>query len=168
MVTSAIDLLTRFRRESTRRPERAAVVAPSESVTFGELGERVERTARVLGGAGAEPGTTVALDLPRGVDLVTAMLAVWRTGAAYVPLDPARSARRRRRLAEEAGARLVLTAGPDDFEWPEGTRRLVLAPGLGLPGSGAPAAGPVPASDVPYGAAALVVQASGGTGAPGS
>ena len=167
MVTSAIDLLTRFRRESTRRPERAAVVAPSESVTFGELGERVERTARVLGGAGAEPGTTVALDLPRGVDLVTAMLAVWRTGAAYVPLDPARSARRRRRLAEEAGARLVLTAGPDDFEWPEGTRRLVLAPGLGLPGSGAPAAGPVPASDVPYGAAALVVQASGGTGAPG-
>ncbi|WP_371634853.1 amino acid adenylation domain-containing protein [Streptomyces zaomyceticus] len=167
MVTSAIDLLTRFRRESTRRPERAAVVAPSESVTFGELGERVERTARVLGGAGAEPGTTVALALPRGVDLVTAMLAVWRTGAAYVPLDPARSARRRRRLAEEAGARLVLTAGPDDFEWPEGTRRLVLAPGLGLPGSGAPAAGPVPASDVPYGAAALVVQASGGTGAPG-
>ncbi|MET9724180.1 amino acid adenylation domain-containing protein [Streptomyces zaomyceticus] len=168
MVTSAIDLLTRFRGESTRHPERAAVVAPSESVTFGELGERVERAARVLGAAGAEPGTTVALDLPRGVDLVTAMLAVWRTGAAYAPLDPASSARRRRRLAEEAGARLVLTAGPDDTEWPEGTRRLVLAAGLGLPGPDAPAAGPVRAGGVPYGAAALVVRVSGDSGAPGA
>ncbi|MDV5142803.1 hypothetical protein R1T08_00285 [Streptomyces sp. SBC-4] len=45
MVTSAIDLLTRFLREAARHPERAAVVTPSESVTFGDLGERAERTA---------------------------------------------------------------------------------------------------------------------------
>lgn len=132
MVTSAIDLLTRFLREAARHPERAAVVTPSESVPFGELGERVERTARLLSAAGAAPGTTVALNLPRGVDLVTAMLAVWRAGATYVSLDPAHPAHRRRLSAEDAGARLVLTAMPDDTDWPAGMRRLDIAAGLDL------------------------------------
>ncbi|WP_405861090.1 amino acid adenylation domain-containing protein [Streptomyces sp. NBC_00090] len=162
MVTSAIDLLTRFLREAARHPERAAVVTPSESVTFAELDERAERTARALSAAGAEPGTTVALNLPRGVDLVTAMLAVWRAGAAYVPLDPADPAHRRRLLAEDAGARLVLTAGPDDTEWPAGTRRLDLASGLDPFASGTPA----PARDVPDAAPAYVVHTSGSTGRP--
>ena len=162
MVTSALDLLTRFAREAARHAERAAVVTPSESVTFGELAERVERTARALSAAGAEPGTTVALDLPRGVDLVTAMLAVWWAGAAYVPLDPAQPAHWRRLLAEDAGARLVVTAGPDGAEWPAGLRRLELASESGSFASGAP----VPARDVPDGAPAYVVHASGGTSCP--
>ncbi|MFD9423580.1 MULTISPECIES: amino acid adenylation domain-containing protein [unclassified Streptomyces] len=162
MVTSAIDLLTRFLREAARHPERAAVVTPSESVTFGELDERVERTARALSSAGAEPGTTVALNLPRGVGLVTAMLAVWRAGAAYVPLDPAHPAHRRRLLAEDAGARLVLTAGTDGTEWPTGTRRLDPASGPGPFASGTPA----PAREVPDGAAACVVHTSGPFGCP--
>ncbi|MFD3663646.1 amino acid adenylation domain-containing protein, partial [Streptomyces sp. NPDC058659] len=157
MVTSAIDLLTRFLREAARHPERAAVVTPSESVTFGELGERAERTARVLGAAGAAPGTTVALNLPRGVDLVTAMLAVWRTGAAYVPLDPAQPAHLRRLSVEDAGARLVLTTGPDDTEWPVGTRRVDLTAGPDLPSDSDPASDPDPASglDLPFGLDAL-------------
>ncbi|MEV5687391.1 amino acid adenylation domain-containing protein [Streptomyces sp. NPDC052164] len=162
MVTSAIDLLTRFLREAARHPERAAVVTPSESVTFGELGERVERTARALNSAGAEPGTAVALNLPRGIGLVTAMLAVWRVGAAYVPLDPAHPAHRRRLLAEQAGARLVLTAETDRTEWPAGARRLDPASGPGPFAWGTPA----PVSDVPDGAAACVVHASGTLGLP--
>ncbi|MEE1739738.1 amino acid adenylation domain-containing protein [Streptomyces sp. BE147] len=162
MVTSAIDLLTRFVREAARHPERAAVVTPSESVTFGGLGERVERTARVLSSAGAEPGTTVALELPRGIGLVTAMLAVWRAGAAYVPLDPAHPAHRRRLLAEDAGARLVLTAGADGTEWPTGIRCVDPASG---PGPSAPGT-PAPARDVPGGAAACVVHVPGNAGRP--
>ncbi|MDV5142802.1 amino acid adenylation domain-containing protein [Streptomyces sp. SBC-4] len=123
----------------------------------------------MLSAAGAGPGTTVALDLPRGVDLVAAMLAVWRAGAVYVSLDPDRPAHRRRLLAEDAGARLVVTAGPDDTPWPAGTRRLELAPGIGPLPSGTPApARDVPdeasARDVPDEAPACVVHTSGSTG----
>lgn len=46
MVTRAFDLLTRFVRGAARHPERPAVVTPSESVDYGELLTRVERTAR--------------------------------------------------------------------------------------------------------------------------
>ncbi|MFD4371344.1 amino acid adenylation domain-containing protein [Streptomyces sp. NPDC058486] len=113
MVTSAIDLLTRFLREADRHPERAAVVTPSESVTFGELRERVERTARSLSEAGAGPGTTVFLELASGVDLVTAMLAVWRAGAAYAPPGPGLPVVEdgRHVLVGDGGARLVVASG---------------------------------------------------------
>ncbi|MFE4588404.1 amino acid adenylation domain-containing protein [Streptomyces laurentii] len=151
MVTSAIDLLARFLREVARHPERAAVVTPSESVTFGALGERVERLARALRAVGAGPGAIVALELPRGVDLVAARLAVWRVGAAYVSLDPARPAEQVRLLAEESGARVVVAAGPDGSVWPADTRRLDLAadPGL-LASDAAPAAHEVPDDSPAY------------------
>ncbi|MER8235855.1 amino acid adenylation domain-containing protein [Streptomyces sp. NPDC094049] len=177
MVTSALDLLTRFRRVSARWPERVAVVTPSESVTFGALGERVERTTRALRGAGVEAGTTVALDLPRGAGPVAAMLAVWWLGAVCVPLDPARPAYRRRPPAGDNAASVraehpqaggafatrpggVVVTGPGDSGWPEGTRCLRLPSDLGPFGVGAP----VPVGEVADDAAAFVVHVPGGAG----
>ncbi|MEU8759666.1 amino acid adenylation domain-containing protein [Streptomyces sp. NPDC048659] len=94
MVTSAHELLGPFLRESAGHPGRAAVTTPAESVSFGELAARTERTARALRAAGAGPGTAVAFRLPRGADLVAAMLAAWRVGAGYVhvPSGPGGSA----------------------------------------------------------------------------
>ncbi|MFJ2787260.1 MULTISPECIES: amino acid adenylation domain-containing protein [unclassified Streptomyces] len=162
MVTSALDLLTRFSHVSARCPERVAVVTPSESVTFGALGARVERTTRELGAAGVGPGTTVVLDLARGVGPVAAMLAVWWLGTAYVPLDPARPAYRRRPPAGDTGARTVVVTGPGGTGWPEGTRRpdLPSAPGASAAGT------PVPVGEVADGAAAFVLPAMEGAGPP--
>ncbi|MFF9499865.1 amino acid adenylation domain-containing protein [Streptomyces sp. NPDC014656] len=132
MVTNAIDLLTRFLREADRHPGRAAVVTAAGPVTFGALRARVERAGRALRAAGAGPGTTVALGLPRGADLVTAMLAVWWAGAAYVPLDSDQQVLGGRRFAGGTGALLVLAPEPPDgAERPRDPRRLDPAAVLG-------------------------------------
>ncbi|MFD6585600.1 amino acid adenylation domain-containing protein, partial [Streptomyces anulatus] len=89
-----------FARQAEADPERPAVLADDAELTYGELHERSDRLARVLAGRGAAPGRLVAVALPRTADLVTALLAVAKTGAAYVPLDP-----------EHPSARLALILG---------------------------------------------------------
>ncbi|MGO4447249.1 amino acid adenylation domain-containing protein, partial [Mycobacterium sp. 2YAF39] len=57
------------------------------SVTYRELDEAADRLARVLAGCGAGPGHCVALLLPRSVEAVVSILAVLKSGAAYLPID---------------------------------------------------------------------------------
>ncbi|WP_329268215.1 non-ribosomal peptide synthase/polyketide synthase [Streptomyces sp. NBC_01451] len=76
-----------FRAQVARTPDATAVVFGEQALTYAELDERVERTARVLAGLGAGPEQTVAVALPRSAELIIALLAVHRTGAAYLPLD---------------------------------------------------------------------------------
>ncbi|MEW1646160.1 non-ribosomal peptide synthase/polyketide synthase [Streptomyces sp. NPDC091219] len=77
-----------FRAQAARTPDAKALVFEGQELTYAELDTRVERTARVLAGLGAGPERTVAVALPRSLDLVVALLAVHRAGAAYLPLDP--------------------------------------------------------------------------------
>ncbi|MFI6479292.1 amino acid adenylation domain-containing protein [Nonomuraea sp. NPDC050663] len=82
-----------------------------ESVTYAELGGRVDRlAARMTGVERVRVGETVAVLLPRGFDLVTAILATLRCGGAYVPLDARWPADRQRRILQECGARLLVTS----------------------------------------------------------
>ncbi len=68
----------------------AAGVSPGEpsSLTFQALEERANQLAWRLRRAGAQPGSYVGILLERGIDLVVALLAAAKSGAAYVPLDP--------------------------------------------------------------------------------
>ncbi|MHA6757718.1 non-ribosomal peptide synthase/polyketide synthase [Streptacidiphilus sp. PAMC 29251] len=77
-----------FRAQAARTPGALALVLGEQRLSYAELDSRVERTARVLAGLGAAPERTVGVALPRSVELVVALLAVHRTGAAYLPLDP--------------------------------------------------------------------------------
>ncbi|MFD4291820.1 amino acid adenylation domain-containing protein [Rhodococcus sp. NPDC058532] len=72
---------------AARMPDEVALVFEEQRVTYGQLARRVEGLARHLIGRGARPETVVALALPRTVEMVVALFAVLRTGAAYLPLE---------------------------------------------------------------------------------
>ncbi len=81
-------------RQATAHPAAVALVTGGVEMTYAELDERASRLAHLLVDAGAGPDRPVALCLPREPELIVAMLAVLKAGAAYVPLDPAHPAAR--------------------------------------------------------------------------
>ncbi|WP_416987042.1 condensation domain-containing protein, partial [Streptomyces sp. T028] len=100
-----------FAAQAARIADAVAVVRGDERVTYGELAGRVDRLAHVLVGRGVGVGSVVGLCVEPGVDLVVALLGVWRAGAAYVPLDPALPAERLAFMVADSGAALVIDGG---------------------------------------------------------
>ncbi|MGW6598678.1 amino acid adenylation domain-containing protein [Streptomyces sp. NPDC055036] len=109
---SAATLPRLVERWAARTPEAPAVTCGPDLLSYGELNARANRLAGALIRRGAGPGNTVAVLLPRSVELVTAILAVTKTGAAYVPIDPAWPADRVGTIM--ADARPVCVVTPDD------------------------------------------------------
>ncbi|WP_461124611.1 amino acid adenylation domain-containing protein [Saccharothrix stipae] len=73
--------------QARRTPDATALVFGDQRLTYAQLQDRVDTLARLLIGRGAGPERVVALALPRTTDMVVALFAVLRTGAAYLPLD---------------------------------------------------------------------------------
>nr|WP_062330537.1 non-ribosomal peptide synthetase [Herbidospora sakaeratensis] len=96
-------------RHARERPESAAVVCAAGVTTYADLDAGANRLAHHLRGLGAGPGTLVAVCLPPGPELVTSVLAVLRSGAAYVPLDPAHRGDRLTGCLADSGALTVIT-----------------------------------------------------------
>ncbi|HEY4059961.1 MAG TPA: amino acid adenylation domain-containing protein, partial [Kofleriaceae bacterium] len=92
-----------------RTPEAIAVVCADVRLTYRELGARVERVAGWLSARGVTRGDRVAVAVDRTADMVVAVLAVLRIGAAYVPIDPEYPAQRQAFVRSDAGAVLELT-----------------------------------------------------------
>ncbi|MFD0394688.1 AMP-binding protein [Streptomyces nogalater] len=78
-------------------------------LTYAELGTRADALAHALVAHGAAPDRPVGVLLPRGLDLVVTLLAVWRAGAAYLPLDPGHPSARLSGLIEQTGLTLIVT-----------------------------------------------------------
>jgi len=91
--------------------ERVALVAEDRCLTFAELDERSNRLAQHLLDSGVLPGSLVGISLERTSDLVVAAVAVWKSGAGYVPLDPAYPSARLEFMAQRADLRLIITTG---------------------------------------------------------
>ncbi|MGW8062456.1 amino acid adenylation domain-containing protein [Streptomyces ziwulingensis] len=92
-----------------RAPDTVAVRDAHGELTYRELHERANRLARLLVGRGAGPEQLVGLLLPRSADTLVAMLAVLKSGAAYLPLDPAYPDERLRLMVEDAQPACLLT-----------------------------------------------------------
>ena len=75
--------------EVARTPDAVAVTCGGRSVTYRELDEAANRLAHLLAARGAGPGQFVALLFSRSAEAIAAILAVLKTGAAYLPMDPA-------------------------------------------------------------------------------
>jgi amino acid adenylation domain-containing protein len=82
------DLSAAVSRQAIRTPEAAAVVFDDQVLTYAELDVWSDRLAAKLVDDGARPGAIVGVSLARSVELVVALLAVAKSGAAFLPLDP--------------------------------------------------------------------------------
>ncbi|WP_051098431.1 non-ribosomal peptide synthetase [Sporichthya polymorpha] len=99
-------------------PDAVALVTADGSWTYAELEARVNRIARALLARGAGPERVVALALPRAADMVAALFAVLRTGAAYLPIDADTPADRVAFVLADAEPVCVLTTAARDGQLP--------------------------------------------------
>jgi amino acid adenylation domain-containing protein len=97
--------------QAAQTPDAVAVAGEDTSLTYAELDERTNRLARVLAARGAGPEQVVAVMMDRSAELIIALLAVLKAGAAYLPVDPGCPAEQVEFMLAAAGPRCVLTAG---------------------------------------------------------
>ncbi|GAB2687148.1 amino acid adenylation domain-containing protein [Nocardia thraciensis] len=98
-----------FERTAAVRGDAIAVVCGAESLSYAELDRRAERLAARIAGCGAGPGNFVALALPRTLELVVAVVATVKAGAAYVPLDTGYPEQRLREIVGDTNPILIVT-----------------------------------------------------------
>ncbi|MGW0776400.1 amino acid adenylation domain-containing protein, partial [Streptomyces sp. NPDC002835] len=98
-----------FEQRVRETPDAPAVVFDGNTLTYAEFDERVNRLAHRLLGEGVRRGDRVAVTMERSFELVTALYAVHKAGAAYVPVDPGLPADRIAFMVADARPALLLT-----------------------------------------------------------
>lgn len=159
-------LATRFEAQARATPDAPALsmVGGAAPLTYAALDAAANGLAHALQAQGAEPGGIVAICLPRATDIVVAMLAVLKAGAAFLPMDPSYPQAVRDHMLADSGARLMV-ADPDMA--PDVAPGLAPAPGLALitplapPMVGAPPRAAPDPDRLTY-----VIYTSGSTGVP--
>ncbi|MFD9076876.1 non-ribosomal peptide synthetase, partial [Streptomyces lasiicapitis] len=107
-----------FERQVARTPDASAVVCGEVRLSYAELNTRANRLAHRLIAAGTGPEQVVAVALPRTADLIVALVAVLKTGAAYLPIDPRHPADRIAFMLQDAAPACVVTAYDTGCELP--------------------------------------------------
>jgi len=99
-----------FEGQVTLTPEAMAIVQGERSFTYQELNEQANRLAHYLIARGLGPESLVGITLDRSPEMVVAILAAWKSGAAYLPLDPEYPSARVEHMLADAQPRVVITA----------------------------------------------------------
>ncbi|WP_407836839.1 amino acid adenylation domain-containing protein [Streptomyces sp. DSM 116496] len=115
-----------FEAQVRRAPEAVAVSFGETSVTYRELNERANRLARLLVARGARPERVVALLLPRSPEMIVAILAVLKSGAAYLPMDPDYPAQRLALMVDDAAPLCAVTTSAVSHALPDGVATILL------------------------------------------
>ncbi|HEX4223980.1 MAG TPA: AMP-binding protein, partial [Pseudonocardiaceae bacterium] len=116
-----------FAARVAEHPDAPAVRTDSTTLTYAELDARANRLARVLLGHGAGPDRIVAVLMPRTVEMVVTILAIWKTGATHMPVDADYPADRIEFMVTDARPDLVLAGGAAVDVVPEQVRDRMLA-----------------------------------------
>ncbi|WNZ58795.1 amino acid adenylation domain-containing protein [Myxococcus sp. MxC21-1] len=152
----------RFVEEHAERtPDAIALELGQERLTYGELNRRANRAAHQLIAMGAGPEKLVALAVPRSFEMLIGLLAIWKAGAAYVPLDLSYPKDRLNGILEDSGAALMVSTHAAEQKWRAPQVRTLW---LDEPADAAPTGNPD--SGVRMENAAYVIYTSGSTGRP--
>ena len=155
-----------FQAQAARTPDATALAVGPVRLSYAQLNTRANQLARHLAAAGAGPERLIALALPRTAEMVTAILAVHKTGAAYLPIDPALPPARISHLLTDAQPALIITTTATDLpatatprlflDDPATMTALTRQPGTDLTGT----------SSLTPASTAYVIYTSGSTGTP--
>jgi long-chain acyl-CoA synthetase len=139
------------------RADRVCMRDTQAELTYAEVARRADAVAGQFAAAGVGRGDVVAVMLPNRVELLLALLAAWRLGAAATPVNPVFTPNEAGYQIADSGAKLMIAAGPDASYG---------VPVLAADDLAAASAGPLPAPDSRPGDLALLIYTSGSTGRP--
>jgi amino acid adenylation domain-containing protein len=158
-------LCERIAGHAVSAPDRPAVVDGTTCLSYGELERQAGQLAAYLKAAGVGPERCVGLFLERSAQFVVAALAVLKTGAAYLPLDPSTPADRAGFILADAGAPLLLTYRSKSCHLAPGPWRVINLDGADAAAIARQRALPHPVEPAPS-SLAYVIYTSGSTGRP--
>jgi len=153
-----------FEEQAARTPDAIAVIAENECLTYRELDARTNRLARYLQRAGVGSGTIVGLAVDRSPRMLIALLAILKSGGAYVPIDPGYPRARIDLMIEDAQLGFVITTERIREQLSPGAANIISLDG---DAQAIEAQSAVPVASSPAGnSLAYVIYTSGSTGKP--
>src|SRR5580692_373889 len=109
-----------FKQQVAKTPDAIAIIAKDSQLTYRELDERSNRLARHLQTLGVKPDTLVGVAMGRSETLVVSLLAVLKSGAGYVPLDPIHPKERLSLIIDDSEMQILLTTSETRDQLPSG------------------------------------------------
>jgi len=153
-----------FEARAAEQPDAIALIFEDQTLTYAELNRRADRLARHLLGRGLPPETIVGLCAERSLEMVVGLLAIWKAGGAYLPLDPHYPAERLAFMLQDSGAPLLLTTAALAPRLPHSAAQVICLDTDW--DSGTPASVADLQSQVTPDSLAYVIYTSGSTGQP--
>ncbi|HEY1171320.1 MAG TPA: non-ribosomal peptide synthetase [Verrucomicrobiae bacterium] len=143
-----------------KTPDATAVIYGDKTLTYMELHQRANALAVRLQNLGARPDDRIAILAERSLEMMIGLLAIWKSGAAYVPLDPTYPQERLTYMLQDSGAKVLLKYGAENFEAnPAGVQVIRLE-------EANESLAYAPVTSVSSGNLAYVIYTSGSTGQP--
>jgi len=120
---SIVDIID---EQAQLQPDKIAVYAVDRSLTYGQLKDESDKIAAHIRRLGLPHGSNIVVALERKADLITSMLAIWKAGHTYIPLDPAYPLQRIEMIFEDAEVALLLTHSDVASQFPDTVHRLLV------------------------------------------
>ena len=152
-----------FERQAADHPDREALVFGDQRLSYGELDATANRLAHYLIGQGVGVGSLVGVATERSIEMVVALYAIQKAGAAYVPIDPDHPEARQQQVLFDADVDVLLTHNSVENRLPElGDLPVINLDTVDLSGK----SDVVPEVDIHPQQRAYVIYTSGSTGKP--